>query len=267
MSLLVAQLTDTHLFADIQQTSKGMPTWDSLQAVLGKLKGLTQVPDLLLLTGDLSQDETPQSYERLKMALAPFKMPIYWLPGNHDRPHLMNQILCEAPLSRDNRVQVGNWTLLLLDSVVPGEVHGYLTPDTLTGLDSQLKTVNTPFVLIALHHPPLAVGSAWIDRIGLANGDEFQAIIHRYPQVKTVLFGHIHQELDQTRSGIRYLASPSTCIQFKPNCDEFALDGDRHPGFRLLKLCDNGQVETWVERTDYRPVTHSVIPPIAPPTP
>lgn len=251
--MLIAQITDTHLFANEQQTSKGFPTWDSLQAVIARVQRLPIRPDALLLTGDLSQDETSQSYAQMKRAIAPLQIPTYWIPGNHDQPSLMSQQLSAAPFSTQQRFEANNWTVLMLNSAVVGEVHGYLSPDTLSWLEQQLAALTTDFALVALHHPPLDVGSAWMDSIGLDNKTDFQAILHRFPQVKAVIFGHIHQELDRIEQGIRYLASPSTCVQFRPNSQEFAIDGDRTPGFRLLRLMANGSLNTWVERVDYVP--------------
>lgn len=252
--MLIAQITDTHLFADEQQTSKGFPTWDSLQAVLARVRSLSDPPDVLLLTGDLSQDETLESYAQLRRAIAPLQIPTYWLPGNHDQqPALMSQHLSTAPFSQQKRFQHDNWTVLLLNSTVTGAVHGSLPPDRLIWLEQALSTLETDFALVTLHHPPVSIGSSWMDAIGLDNKEEFQAIVHRFPQVKGVVFGHIHQELDCTVGSIRYLATPSTCVQFQPNSDVFAIDGDRPPGFRLLRLQPDGGFDTWIERVDYAP--------------
>lgn len=251
MPLHVLQLTDTHLFADDRQTAKGIPTNDSLRTVLAAVQAQPQRPDLILLTGDLSQDETAGSYEKLQAAIAPLGIPTYWLPGNHDRPELMRTLLQRPPLSGAKQIQQAGWQLLLLDSQVPGAVHGDLSETTLAQLAAQLENSPTTPTLIALHHPPLSVGSAWMDRIGLQNGATFQALLAQYPQVKAVIFGHIHQELDELRDGIRYLATPSTCVQFLPNSDEFGIDPDRAPGFRWLTLHPDGTVTTRVERVPY----------------
>ncbi|MGK0418993.1 MAG: Icc protein [Halopseudomonas sp.] len=43
------------------------------------------------------------------------------------------------------------------------------------------------------------------------------------------------------------LASPSTCVQFAAHSENFATD-ERAPGYRWLRLFDDGQVETAVSR-------------------
>ncbi|MGF1496637.1 MAG: 3',5'-cyclic-AMP phosphodiesterase [Elainellaceae cyanobacterium] len=259
MPHLIAQITDTHLFADPRQTSKGVHTNASFSTVLAHLQQLPSRPDVLLLTGDLSQDETPASYQLLWEAIAPLQIPTYWIPGNHDDPRWMETTLNRPPFFQEKRVPLSDWTLLLLDSRVPGEVHGFLSDTALAWLDQQLQATGTRPSVIALHHPPLSVGSDWIDGISLVNQGAFQEILHRHSGVRAVLCGHIHQELDEVRQGIRYLATPSTCVQFRPKSQEFAIDGDRFPGFRLLTLQDTGELTTEVIRVPYRPATQPIL--------
>lgn len=248
--LNVIQLTDTHLFADDEGQVKGFQTARSLAAVVDRVRSRPTKPDLLLLTGDLSQDETLGSYQRLRSQLAPLGIPAYWLPGNHDQyPEQMAQVLADAPFSVSKWVQQGGWNFVLLDSSQFGQVDGVLSEASLLWLEERLQVDGSP-TLVALHHPPLAIGSTWMDRIGLQNRDALFAVLDRYPQVKLVLFGHIHQEFDRVRRGVRYLGCPSTCVQFVPG-DEFAIDVGRSPGFRWLTLYPDGSYETQVERVEF----------------
>jgi 3',5'-cyclic-AMP phosphodiesterase len=250
--LLVAQLTDTHLFADEHQTMKDFATVQSFQAVLDQLAQFR--PDLLLLTGDLSQDETIASYQQLRDRLAPLQIPAYWLAGNHDQSlEDMTSVLCTALISPEKSFDRGGWQFILLNSMLPQQVQGRLSTEALASLDQQLQQQPNRPTLVALHHPPLAIDSAWMDAIGLENRDEFFAVLDRYPQVKLVVFGHIHQEFDRWRNGVRYLGAPSTCVQFSPSSEEFAIDPDRQPGFRLLRLAGDGSYETQVVRLESAP--------------
>jgi Icc protein len=245
--LLIAQLSDTHLFADEQQTLVGLPTARSLQAVLEQLQTLQPQPDLLLLTGDLSQDETKASYQQLHTLIAPLNIPTYWLPGNHDQIEIMQQVLDTPPLSTQKSFQQGGWNFILLNSAVPGCVYGQLSAEDLAGLEQQLQTLGDRPTLLALHHPPLPIASDWMDDINLHNAAALFAVLERHPQVKLVLFGHIHQEFDQLYQGVRYLGAPSTCVQFKPKSRSFAVD-ELKPGFRLLTLYADGTFTTDVKR-------------------
>lgn len=245
--LIVAQITDTHLFATEKQQMLGVATDDSLQKVVARLSQIQPQPDILLLTGDLSQDETPQSYQRLKQIISPLEIPAYWIPGNHDDLPLMEQVLNQPPIFTDKSFTLGGWHFLLLSSWVAGKVYGKISQESLEWLEKQLQSIADKPTLIALHHPPCAIASKWMDEINLQNPEELYAIIDRYSQIKLVLFGHVHQAFENPRHGVQYLGSPSTCVQFKPQSVEFAIDSTQ-PGFRLLTLNSDGTFETQIER-------------------
>lgn len=248
--ITVAQLTDMHLFASEQQKLLGMPTTESFDAVVEYLKKLREQLDLLLLTGDLSADGTPQSYENLQNLLNPLFIPSYWIPGNHDDFATMNGALNLGLVSRRKCFERGGWNFILLDSSVVGKAHGYLRSQTLEWLDLQLSLIVDKPTVIALHHPPLRINCGWLDRSTLKNSEDFFAVLDKYSQVQLVLFGHIHQEFYSQRRGVDYLGTPSTCVQFQPRSKKFALD-PKPPGFRLMKLYPNGTWESWVERVPY----------------
>jgi Icc protein len=59
----------------------------------------------------------------------------------------------------------------------------------------------------------------------------------------------VHQCFDTRRRGVRLLATPSTCAQFLPQANEFAVDA-RPPAYRRITLQPDGTLETevvWVE--------------------
>jgi Icc protein len=94
------------------------------------------------------------------------------------------------------------------------------------------------------------VNSAWLDSTILKNPREFFAVLDHYPQVKLVLFGHIHQEFQHRRYEVSYLGTPSTGLQFRSQTPTLTID-KQDPGFRLLKLYPSGMWETVVERVPY----------------
>src|SRR4028118_139210 len=252
--LVIAQLTDLHLFASASKELLGLPTAKSFDAVLEQLQKLVPQPDILLLTGDLSQDGKPESYQYLQDSLKPLGIPTYWLPGNHDEPTVMEQVLNQAPISPEKSFQAGGWQFLLLNSAVSGYVHGQLSPESLDWLNLQLQQTRERPTLIGLHHPPLLVNSDWLDSSTLQNSEELFETIARHPQVRLVVFGHIHQEFEQSHRGVHYLGSPSTCIQFMPESKQFSLD-KTDLGLRLINLYPDGTFKTKIKRVTY---THQV---------
>lgn len=249
-ALDIVQLSDTHLFADLQGQLVGLNTADTLKAVLEQVAQLSPRPDLLLLTGDLSQDESVQSYTHLRDWLAPLDIPVHWLPGNHDNLPAMAQVLLPPLCSGPAAFCLGGWQFLLLNSQVPGKVYGELSPDTLLWLENNLQAHPDQPTLIALHHPPLSISTPWLDSSRLRNPEPLLELIDRHPQVKLVSFGHIHQEFAAERRGVIYLSSPSTCVQFLPRSPQFAID-PMPPGFRRFMLYPDGQFHTEVMRVEF----------------
>ena len=248
--LSVAQITDIHLFADENQALLGIPTIQSFEAVIKRLKQIDSEIDLLLVTGDLSGDGTPGSYENLQAFFNQLQIPTYWLPGDHDSAKTIDQYLNLGLVSRRKCFERGGWNFILLNSSIPGQEQGYLSTKTLSWLEKQLETVGDSPTVVALHHPPFPVDSKWLDNNNLENPEEFFQVLDRHPQVKLVLFGHIHQEFQQQRGSVSYLGTPSTSIQFRPKTPSLTIDS-KSPGFRLLKLYPNGVWESYVERVDY----------------
>ncbi len=240
------QFSDLHLLAHPNDTLIGINTEESFLSVVHSAVERCWPPDLVLLTGDLAQDPIPSTYQRLKSHLQTLSSPCYCLPGNHDKP-LMVDTLSSRNVSCQNHIMRGNWQIICLDSTIPNAEGGLLSENTLDRLINDLESSPGIYTLIALHHHPIPIGCAWLDTMVLENGEKLISILHNYPQVKAVLCGHIHQEMDYIHHDIRLLGTPSTCFQFKPNTQEFALD-DKSAGFRTLNLFSDGSIETWVER-------------------
>lgn len=247
----IAQLTDIHLFEDIGQSLVGIQTEESFQEVLVQIERTLPQLDLLLLTGDLTQDGSFASYERLRISLDSFDIPAYCLAGNHDDLQLMQDVLPSKSVFLSRSIDIGNWRVLLLSSVVVGAVHGHLSGSELSHLENTLNAYPDRPTLISFHHPAIPLGSKWIDDICLENQDEFWEICDRHPQIEVVLNGHAHQAFDQIHetphNSVRCLVTPSTCVQFEPQNNKFQIDS-QPPGFRHLSLYADGHLETEVHR-------------------
>jgi Icc protein len=246
--VLVVQLSDSHLFAEADGQLLGMQTRHSLKAVVDLVLAEQPEIDLVLATGDLSQDGTVESYQAFRTESERLDAPKRWIPGNHDELREM-AIAAQRSDFLDPVVDVGNWRITMLDSAVSGSVPGYLEDKQLQLLAQALSEAPDRHHLICLHHHPVPIGAAWMEPIGLRNPDALFAVLERFPQTRALLWGHVHQEFDQLHQGVRLMASPSTCIQFARNSVDFALDS-LAPGYRWLRLLDDGQIETGVSRVD-----------------
>ncbi len=226
----------------------GMNTRDSLNATVDRVLNEQPHVDLVIASGDISQDGSVESYQAFREASERIAAPKRWLAGNHDE---LPQMALAAQQSDflEPVVDIGNWRVTLLNSAVPGSVPGYLEDRQLQLLAQALSEAPQRHHLVCLHHHPVPIGCAWMEPIGLKNPGALFAVLDRFPQVRAVLWGHVHQAFDQFRAGVRLMASPSTCIQFAPGSTDFALD-TKAPGYRWLRLHTDGQLETGISRID-----------------
>ena len=248
----ILQITDTHLFAGETDTLLGINTLNSYHAVLDAIVKQQLPADLIVATGDLVQDQSIWAYQRFTDGIARLPAPCVWLPGNHDYQPSMAKELAAAGISSSKQVLLGEqWQILLLDSQVQGVPHGELSDDQLIWLDNCLAQQPDRHTVVMLHHHPLASGCTWLDQHSLRNSHMLAEVLTRYQNIDAILCGHIHQDMDVMWNGIRMLATPSTCVQFKPHCTNFTLDTVA-PGWRYLELTtgDHPSLSTQLFRLD-----------------
>lgn len=245
MTARLIQFTDPHLYGDADGTLRGIATRPALERAILHARRHHWDADALLLTGDLVQDD-PGGYAHIRRLFADLGKPVHCIAGNHDLIDDMRAALASAPFQIDGQFDTGKWRVVLLDSSVPGSAAGRLAQGTLARLAHALETSGDRHVLVCLHHHPIDMQSRWLDRVGLENRDEFFAVIDRHRSVRAVLWGHVHQQLDTMRGGVRLLATPATCAQFLPGSEQFAIDR-KPPAYRILALHDDGRIETHVE--------------------
>ena len=241
------QITDCHLGSQQSETLLGLNTDQSLEDVLQLIQQAESGFDHILCTGDVASDAHVDCYRRFAQIIRNhFNQPVSWLAGNHDSAEIMESV--QTSLGVQNRlIPFGEWLLVLLDSSVPGQVYGQLAASELDFLEFVLKKHPDKSIFISLHHQIVPVGSAWIDQYVVSNADAFFQLVDAYPQVKIISWGHVHQEFQTQRNGVTLLATPSTCVQFKPQCDDFTVD-TQMPGYRWFDLNDDGSFATGVAR-------------------
>jgi len=238
------QFSDLHLSQD--KELMGINCDESFAAVKALSSQYHHI-DLTLLTGDISQDHSEASYQKCREVFRYQNHPVAWITGNHDDLALQNELLCEGALTGAKRILFKHWQLVLLNSQIVGEVRGAISQHELDFIERAGNEYPDHHLLLVMHHHPVPMESAWIDQHCLTNSAQLWQTIGRTPQVKGILFGHVHQQVDVERDGVRVLGVPSTSIQFTPGEEEFTVD-NRQPGFRHLELLANGVIKTTVHR-------------------
>lgn len=248
-SLRVLHLTDPHLFADRDGELRGKNTYDTFNAVLDHVRRSGWAADVIACTGDIIQDDSAAAYDNFRKLLEPLGLPVHCVPGNHDVRALMQAALASPPFTYCAAVPLNHWLMVGIDSCVSGSAGGHVADAELDRLDAAIAASDAAHVVVCLHHPPADVGSKWLDTVGIDNGNEFLERINASGRVRLALFGHVHQVYDRQHGGVRVIGTPSTCRQFKPLSDEFAVD-ERAPAYRRITLHADGSFDhdlVWID--------------------
>lgn len=234
--VLLAQLSDLHLGATEEEADPGARLETVVEAVLA----LPNPVDAVLVSGDLSDDGSAESYRQARTLLDRFPCPVHVLPGNHDDRARLREAFGlpgDGAEPINYSVDVEGLRLLLLDSNVPGRDPGAFPPPTLAWLDEELGEEREQPTLLALHHTPLATGLPGWDAINLSP-DEREAlagVVARHPQLRMIVGGHLHRIAAASLAGCPVLSAPSTYLQALPDFDFEDEDVEMvgPPGFAL----------------------------------
>lgn len=241
----IVQISDTHLMDLPDKDFIELNPERTFHQIIDEILSRHQHIDTILHTGDVAQVPKPVTYQRYLNYMGSLNIPFYQTPGNHDDPSCFPY----PQKSKLSVISLDRWCVILLDSAVVGKVDGLIDEEQLNHLEQALKQHQDQHILIGCHHHPLEMKSAWIDQHCLKNTDQLMNILCKYPNVKAVIHGHVHQEAEIYFKHIPIFSVPSTCVQFKPLSQDFALDEDT-PGYRLLNLYDDGRLETEIFRVE-----------------
>lgn len=245
----ILHITDTHLFADEDGALLGIKSNASFLSVINEIKRGNRKYDLIVATGDFVQDGSKKSYARFAEQIKQFNTPCVWLAGNHDNFSYMQEVFSNYQLAENKVVSLGdNWLIVLLNSQVVGQACGLLPQSELQFLEKTLLAHTDKNVMVFLHHHPIDSGCHWLDEHILKNSNELEKIVKKFPSIKGLGWGHIHQQQDHVWHNCHAFSTPSTCFQFKPNCYEFQLSNDEAPGWREITLNEDGTIESSVFR-------------------
>ena len=241
------QITDTHIYANPGSRFDGVDTRESFARVFDQMRYSERAYDALVLTGDLAMDGSLDAYRYLTQALADEDAPVLSLPGNHDEPALLVSSGLGSGITAPHCVVLDGWRVLLLSTWVAGHAHGAIDVSQIDWLRRTLVTEHDGFDAVFLHHQPVPIGSPWMDAMGLVSADALWSTIDAHGDVRLIAFGHVHQNFDRYRGGVRILGTPSTCVQFMPRAMRFTVDA-KPPGYRVIELGTHGDVSSSVVR-------------------
>lgn len=241
--LRLAQLSDCHVSADPATSYRGQSADENLASVVRSV--MEWSADAILLTGDVSEDASPESYRRVGERLSECGLPVWALPGNHDDPDVMAGFFEVGPWRQPRCMEMENWRIVLLDSTERGRISGVLDSAHLEWLRNDVAASPDSNYLLALHHQPLPVGAPWIDRYRLETPGPLLEMAEQADNIRCIVWGHIHHEFQHEQSGTLFLGAPSTVANSLPGTEKFTLDPNG-PSARWLELHEDGRVTTGV---------------------
>ena len=237
--LRVVQISDCHLSADPRTPYRGQDADANLKMVWRR--ALDWGPDLVMLTGDLSEDASRASYQRLDDVLQT-NLPLLALPGNHDDPGLMRRHFPSGPWEGPLAHDVGDWMILMCDSTLPRRVEGRFSEEDLGQIRDAMRQSDCAHILLALHHQPVSVAAPWIDKYRLMEPEGFIELVADEPRVRCVVWGHIHHHFGQEKDGVLWLGAPSSAANSLARSDRFRPD-PAGAACRTLQLGRDGRVD------------------------
>jgi len=216
--MIIAQITDTHVLPEGRKLGDLIDTNAQLEAAVRQLNGLSTPADVVLVTGDLTEDGEGESYAALRARLASLDSPFYLIPGNHDRRQAIVEAFPDhAYLPRNDFLQYAiedhAVRLVALDTLVEGRDEGALCEERLAWLDALLAEKSDRPVLIFMHHPPLESGIWWMDAMGLSGARGLRAVLGRHRQVRLIVCGHVHRPFHSVLNGVPVAVAPSVVWQ------------------------------------------------------
>lgn len=238
--MLIAQLSDTHIRPDGQLYQGVADSNRMLSEALDHLYDLDRRPDLVLLTGDLVDQGTPDEYAHARKLLERLDIPLLVIPGNHDHRENFRAAFADhtylpsrGPLHYC--VDYDPIRIVALDSCVTDEHHGHVDEAGLRWLARVLRQDTRKPTLLMIHHPPFATGIPYLDKYGCLEADKLASVVDRFTNVEIVLCGHVHRPMLRRWGGTVVCACPSTTTEIALRLDPRARP-QSHVGPRACML-------------------------------
>jgi Icc protein len=253
---LLAQLSDPHVEVGRRDTASA----EALAAAVRAVTRLDPAPDAVLVSGDITNDAGGPSYARAVELLAPLVMPVHVLPGNHDDRAALREWFPGAEAvagSGDGpyryAVRCGGLRVVGCDTTVPALPSGRFDPDAIAWLTACLADERDVPTIVAMHHPPIPIGIASLDALGLPVDDRraLAGVLASSPQVRRVVCGHVHRAAVAELGGVGIFTCPSVYLQARldlggDTAAEIVLEPGA-PAFGAHLLRPDGEVVSHVE--------------------
>ena len=217
--MLIAQITDTHIYEPGVLAFGAIDTGARLAACVARINSLDRIPDLVIATGDLVDSGSPAQYRHLQELLAPLIPPFFLMPGNHDHRENLRAAFYDFGFFPAQGIYlhytIENYPVRIIasDTIIEGEPGGIMDAPRIHWLAKKLAEDRSRCTILAMHHPPFQTGIVHMDRMGCRGANELAAVIAENPQIERIVCGHVHRAIQSRFANTVAMISPSTAFQ------------------------------------------------------
>lgn len=240
----ILHLTDVH----ISRTSNhALPdTKSRLERCIESINRYHSDAELCVITGDLADDGSAESYADLRDMLAKLVVPVQLTIGNHDNRANFQSAFPSMPRDENGFTQcafdLGRIRVIVLDTVLEGKIYGWMCEKRLRWLESELVRAGKKDTYIFMHHPAFPIGIRHHEKISLVQSEEFKEICTRHGCVRRIFAGHVHAEAN-IRAGDLYMSLSRGVSQhllfeqWSPNATYISQD----PSYNIILVDQSGE--------------------------
>jgi len=239
----IIQITDTHLFSDPLGKLHGYCSHQLLSDIITHLTSIYHrdgKPDFYFLTGDISQDESIESYKLALNQLERLDAPVYWIQGNHDDRNRIKSIFNSSNnLTQLKKLVTPAWDYIAIDTCQPSKDEGYISKEEMQFFLSAVEKSKQSHknIAIVMHHHACPVGTPLIDECILRDSYDFIRTIKSIDEIKLVICGHVHGDY-RIPIGKKFIETcPATCFQWKKGTQNIETENKR--GFKVFEFNSN----------------------------
>lgn len=233
-NIKIGQISDLHIGND-NELVQGIDVRSNFKIALKAME--KEELDLLVLSGDLSDNGEIEAYQFVADQMNTYKKPWCFISGNHDNINKMNQIFNIEPDLKNGeyyyKKEILNHTIFFLDSST-----NYISPEQLEWFKTEAKKEKKEFLLF-IHHPPCIAGHRFMDaKYALQNIDEVQQLLNQFEKLQYIFSGHYHSTLMAEFGNKKVFVCPSTQMIIDEFTPYFCLNSTR-PSWRIIEWGDN----------------------------
>lgn len=217
--MIIAQISDFHLRPVGQTAYAGLEMHAMTKCAIEAVAKLDPAPDCVLVTGDLADGARPEAYALAAELLSVLPMPVFVIPGNHDRREVMQECLGAVyPYLRQSDflhyvIEDFPVRLIGLDTVIPGAVGGEICATREAWFADRLAEGGGRPTLVFMHHPPFETGIEAMDATLCRTSPGFRALAESHPEILCIAAGHHHRPIARRWAGTLGFIVPGVAHQ------------------------------------------------------